>query len=82
MEKNGSYILDWTSDVLHNLIQFAKEVTPVSDNDMHIIMQSRKTLLYNVKTSCVKCYGNEDFEAFMGCYDQTEVWVSRILPTE
>ena len=29
--------------------------------------------IYNVKTPWVKCYGNEDFEAFMGCYDRTEV---------
>ena len=38
-----------TSDLLYNSIQFAKEVTTVSDNDMHIIMQSRKTLLFNEK---------------------------------
>ena len=38
-----------TSDLLYNSIQFAKEVTAVSDNDIHIIMQSIKTLLFNKK---------------------------------
>ena len=40
-----------TSDLLYSSIQFAKEVTTVSDNDIHIIMQSRKTLLFNEKKS-------------------------------
>ena len=38
-----------TSDLLYNSIQFRKEVTTVSDNDIHIIIQSRKTLLFNEK---------------------------------
>ena len=38
-----------TSDLLYNSIQFAKEVTAVSDNDIHIIMKSRKTLFFNEK---------------------------------
>ena len=37
------------SDLLYNSIQFAKEVTAASDNDIHIIMQSIKTLLFNKK---------------------------------
>ena len=58
-----------TSDLLHNSIQFAKEVTTVSNNDIHI--QSRKTLLFNEKG--VKRYGNEDFDAPMGFYGEAEV---------
>ena len=42
--------LSITSDLLHNSIKFAKEVTVVSDNDLHIFMQSTKTLLFNEKT--------------------------------
>ena len=38
-----------TSNLLCNSIQFAKEVTTESDNNIHIIMQSRKTLLFNEK---------------------------------
>ena len=62
-----------TSDLLYNSIQFAKEVTTVSDNDIHIIMQSRKTLLFNEKKPCVKRCGKEDFDVPIGCYDGAEV---------
>ena len=44
-----------TSDLLRNSIQFAKEVTTVSDNDIHIILQSRKTLLNEKKPWVKKC---------------------------
>ena len=64
-----------TSDLLHNSIQFAKEVATVSDNDIHIIMQSRKTFneLFNEKKPWVKRCGNEDFDIPMGCYNGAEV---------
>ena len=49
-----------TSDLLHNLIKFVKELTTVSDNEIHIIIQSRKTLLFNEKKkkTWVKRYRN------------------------
>ena len=62
-----------TSDLLYNSIQFAKEVTTVSDNGIHIIMQSRKTLLLNGKKPWVKRCGDKDFDVPMGCYDGAEV---------
>ena len=62
-----------TSDLLYNSIQFEKEVTTVSDNDIHIIMQSRRTLLFNEKKPWVKRCGDEDFDVPMGCYDGAEV---------
>ena len=64
-----------TSDLLHNSIQFVKEVATVSDNDIHIIMQSRKTFneLFNEKKPWVKRCGNEDFDIPMGCYNGAEV---------
>ena len=56
-------------DLLYNSIQFAKEVTTVSDNDMRIIMQSIKTLLFNEKKPWVKRCGDVP----MRCYDGAEV---------
>ena len=50
-----------------------KEVTTVSDNGIHIIMQSRKTLLFNEKKRWVKRCGDEDFDVPMGCYNGAEV---------
>ena len=38
-----------TSDLLYNSIQFVKKVTTVSDNDIQIIIKSRKSLLFNEK---------------------------------
>ena len=38
-----------TSDLLCNSIQFLKKVTTVSDNDIQIIIKSRKSLLFNEK---------------------------------
>lgn len=46
--------LSTTSDLLHNSIQFAQEITTVSDNDIRIIMQPRKTLFFNQKKPWVK----------------------------
>ena len=62
-----------TSDLLYNSIQFANEATTVADNDIHNIMQSRKTLLFNEKKPWVKRCGDEDFDVPMGCYDGAEV---------
>ena len=55
--------------MLHNSIQFAKEVTTVSDNDIHINIQSRKTLLFNEKKPWVKRCGDEDFDVPMRYQD-------------
>ena len=62
-----------TSDLLYNSIQFAEEVTAVLDNDIHIIMQSIKTLLFYKKKPWVKRCGDEDFDVPMGCYDGAEI---------
>ena len=59
--------------MLYNSIQFANEVTTVSDNDIHIIMQSRKTLFFNEKKPWLKRCGDEDFDVPMGFYDGAEV---------
>ena len=54
-----------TSDLLYNSIQFAKEVTTVSDNDIHIIMKSRKTLFFNEKKIC---YDGAEICELVGSY--------------
>ena len=45
------------------------EVTTVSDNDIHINIQSRKTLLFNEKKPWVKRCGDEDFDVPMRYQD-------------
>ena len=62
-----------TSDLLYNSIQFVNEVLAVSDNGIHIIMQSRKTVLFNEKIPWVKRCGDEDLDVSMGYYNEAEV---------
>ena len=57
-----------TSDLLHNTIHFAKEVTAVSENDIPIMRESRKALLFLEKKTWIKGYGNEDLDVLMRCY--------------
>ena len=58
-----------TLELLNKTIQFAKEITPISDENLNIIMQSRKTLLFHNQEPWVKREGEEDFDVPMGCYD-------------
>ena len=54
-------------------INFAKSIIDISDQDLSIIMQARKTLLFQQFEPWVKKTGNEDFDVPMGCYDGAEV---------
>ena len=49
-----------------------KEIGTLSDDDIHIIILRRKTLLFNEKTLWVKRYGDEDFDVLMRSYDGAE----------
>ena len=41
----------------------------ISEQDMLIIMQARRTLLFNDGEPSVKKTGNEEFDVPMGCFD-------------
>ena len=62
-----------TVELLYKSIQFAKEITSIPDEDVDIIMQSRKTILFHNQEPWVKREGDEDFDVPMGCYDGAEV---------
>ena len=53
-------------ELLYKYIQFPKEATSISDEDLDIIMQSRKTLLFHNQEPWVKREGDKDFDAMMG----------------
>ena len=76
------YVLDWISELFHSLVQFVKEVTAVSDNDIHIIMQSRKTLLFNVNIVGNKVKQWRFWSANRMLQWSRGLWDSRILPME
>ena len=60
-------------ELFDSAILFAKTITDISDEELNIIMESRKTLLFNNEIPWVKKEGNENFDVSMGCYDGSEV---------
>ena len=54
-------------------IQFGKEITSIPDEDLDIIIQSRKTILFHNQEPWIKREGDEDFIVPMGCYEAAEV---------
>ena len=61
-----------SSTLFNNAIQFAKEICEIPDNDLSIIMHSRKTL-FNNGEPWIKKGDEEDFDVSMGCLDGAEV---------
>ena len=47
-------------------------MTEISDEDINLIMQARKTL-FNEGIPWVKKEGNEDFDVTMGCFNEAKV---------
>ena len=55
-----------TMELLYKTIQFPKEITSIPDEDLDIIMQSRKTILFHKQVPWGKREGNEDFDVPIG----------------
>ena len=53
-------------------MSFAKKYTIITDDDIAIIMQSRKTFLFYDGSPWTKKDGNKDFDIPMGCFDGAE----------
>ena len=62
-----------TQKLLDKSIQYATEITTISNEELDIIMQSRKTLLFHNQEPWVKRDGDEDFDVPMGCCDGAEI---------
>ena len=60
-------------DLFTDAIGYAKTITNIDDDQLSIIMQSRKTLLFNNDKPWIKKSGEENFDFPMGCYDGAEV---------
>ena len=54
-------------------INYAKNIIDINDQELAIIMQSRKTLLFQNGESWVKKLCDQDFDVSMGCFDTAEV---------
>ena len=59
-------------ELLYKSIQFEKEITSISEEDLDIIMKSRKTLFHNQEL-LVKRERGEDFGVSMGCCHGAEI---------
>ena len=57
-----SFYLSVTERLFTNATQFVKQITEISDYDMSLINQSRKTL-FNEKIPWVKKDGSEDLQS-------------------
>ena len=62
-----------THKLLTSAIEYARTIVPISDTDLSIIMQSRKTLLFSETQAWTKKTGDENFDVPMGCFDGAEV---------
>ena len=51
---------------------YAKTITNINDDQLLIIMQSRKTFLFKNEKPWVQKTGEENFDVVMGCYDGAE----------
>ena len=59
--------------LFNDVLNFAKAITDISEKDVSIIMQARKTLLFNDSKPWLEKSGNKDFNVPMGCFDGAEV---------
>ena len=68
-----SFYSSITQNLLDKSIQYATEITTISNEELDIIMQSRKTLLFHNQEPWVKRDGDEDFDVPIGCCDGAEI---------
>ena len=61
-----------SSNLFKESIEFARQVIHISDDDLSIIMQARKNLLFEGTTPWIKKNGDDDFDVLMSCFDGPE----------
>ena len=62
----------FSSNLFKESIEFARQSIQISD-DLSIIMQARKTLLFEGTTPEIEKSGDEDFCVPMGCFNGAEI---------
>ena len=60
-------------ELFHKAMNFVKTICDIPEKDISIIMQSRRTFLFNNKEPWLKKSGNEESHVPMGCFDGGEV---------
>ena len=62
-----------SSNLFKESIEFARQFIHIPDDDLSIIMQARKTLIFESTTPWIKKSGDEDFDVLMGCFDGAKI---------
>ena len=62
-----------TAELFQKAVDFAKQHIAISDSDLNIIMQSRRTLLFHNSETWAKRTADDEFDVTMGAYDGAEV---------
>ena len=62
-----------SQDLFEKAIQFARQHTTVTETDLQIILQARKTLLYHNGEPWTKKNNESNFDVPMGSYDGAEI---------
>ena len=70
---NESFYPSISENLFIKAIQFARQITEITHEDINLIMQARKVLLFNEDIPWVKKEGKEDFVP-MGCSDGLRQW--------
>ena len=52
-------------DLFDKVLIFAKEIIPIADSDLQIMMKSQKTLLFHENEPWIKRKGDENFDVLM-----------------
>ena len=60
-------------ELFNKSIDFANSIGNISDNDLNIIMNTRKTLLFHHEEPWMKKNGEEHFDVPIGCRDGGEM---------
>ena len=59
-------------DLFDKALKFVKEIIPIADSDLKIMMHSRKTLLFHENEPWIKRKGDVNFDVPTGCLDGAE----------
>ena len=61
-----------TDDLLNKALEFASEFDEISDQEKHIIVQTKNSLLFNKSEACMVKKNNSNFDVTMGSFDGPE----------
>ena len=62
-------------DLYEKALNFVIQITPITESDLRIMMDFRKTLLFHGSEPFTKREDSENFDVPMGCFDGAEVCV-------